>query len=131
MSKYSPLGDYLRDRHATEVPMTFAEIEHVIGARLPPKAQGHRAWWSNNPNNNVMTRVWLDAGFETERVDMASRRLVFRRVTDRTPPRQPAAVPAPGGAAPAHPIFGAMKGMLRFAPGLDLTHPADPDWGRD
>jgi hypothetical protein len=27
-----------------------------------------------------MTKVWLEAGFETEQVDMAARKLVFRRV---------------------------------------------------
>ncbi len=29
--------------------MTFSEIEKVTGVKLPPKAQHHRAWWSNNP----------------------------------------------------------------------------------
>jgi len=47
---------------------------------LPPKAQHHRAWWSNNASNNVMTKVWLEAGYESARVDMSARKLVFRRV---------------------------------------------------
>ena len=29
-----------------------------------------------------------------------------------------------------HPIFGCMKGMLTIADDVDLTAPADPDWGR-
>jgi hypothetical protein len=29
-----------------------------------------------------------------------------------------------------HPMFGALKGLVRIAPGTDLTKPADPDWGR-
>jgi hypothetical protein len=28
-----------------------------------------------------------------------------------------------------HPMFGAMKGLVRIAPWTDLTDPADPDWG--
>jgi hypothetical protein len=28
-----------------------------------------------------------------------------------------------------HPMFGALKGLVRIAPGTDLTDPADPDWG--
>jgi hypothetical protein len=28
------------------------------------------------------------------------------------------------------PLFGALKGLVRIAPGTDLTEPADPDWGR-
>ena len=29
-----------------------------------------------------------------------------------------------------HPMFGALKGLVRIPPGTDLTEPADPDWGR-
>jgi hypothetical protein len=60
--------------------MSFADVERVTGEKLPPSAAKHRPWWSNNPNNNVLTRVWLDAGFESEQVDMAGRKLIFRRV---------------------------------------------------
>ena len=28
-----------------------------------------------------------------------------------------------------HPAFGALKGMIHFVPGVDLTEPADPEWG--
>jgi len=27
-----------------------------------------------------------------------------------------------------HPAWGAMKGMIRIMPGVDVTQPADPDW---
>ena len=84
-SKYDPLGDYLASRQTAEVPMSFAEIEKVIGAALPPKAVDHPAWWSNNTSNNTMTKVWLDAGFRTERVNISARKLVFRRVERRAP----------------------------------------------
>jgi hypothetical protein len=85
MSKYEALGAFLRNQPGDRVPMSFVQIERVTGTKLPPSAFKHRPWWSNNPTNSVMTRVWLDAGFESEQVDMATRRLVFRRV------RQPAA----------------------------------------
>jgi hypothetical protein len=29
-----------------------------------------------------------------------------------------------------HPLFGALKGVTRIPPGVDLTEPADPDWGK-
>jgi len=29
-----------------------------------------------------------------------------------------------------HPIFGALKGLIWVPPGIDLTEPADPDWGK-
>jgi len=104
--------------------MTFEEIEKVIGVKLPPKAQHHRAWWSNNASNNVMTRVWLDAGFETEQVDMAARKLVFRRVEGHEPPPQGELEPKK-----RHPLFGILKDVTILVPGVDLTEPADPEWG--
>src|SRR5271163_2399190 len=79
MGKYDRLETYLRGQHADEVPMTFAEIERVTGARLPPSAFAHRPWWSNNASNSVLTKVWLKAGFRSTRVDMAKHKLVFER----------------------------------------------------
>ena len=134
MTKYAPLGDYLRKQRTSEVPMTFAQIERVIGAKLPA-SQYHRAWWSNNPWNNVMTKVWLEAGFVTEQVDIEGRNLVFRRAA-----REPSAMggfedaPHEGGgqlASERHPLFGALKGLMRIPPGTDLTEPADPEWGQN
>jgi hypothetical protein len=29
-----------------------------------------------------------------------------------------------------HPLFGALKGTITIAPGVDLTEPADPEWGK-
>jgi hypothetical protein len=120
MSKYEPLGEYLKKQGKERVPMTFAEIERVTGAKLPPSAGKHRPWWSNNPSNSVMTKVWLDAGFESEQVDMAGRKLVFRRV------RAPKGAGGEGEEKPFHPAWGAMKGLIHIMPGVDITQPADP-----
>src|SRR3954466_6731397 len=86
MGKYEPLGQFLRKQRTQEVPLTFREIEKITGVKLPPKAQHQRAWWSNNPDNNVMTKVWLPAGFANAQVDMESRKLVFRRVARASEP---------------------------------------------
>ena len=48
--------------------MTFAEIEALLGEKLPASKQ-YPAWWSNNPSNNPMTKEWLAAGFQTESVE--------------------------------------------------------------
>jgi hypothetical protein len=127
MGKYAPLGAFLRDQRAQEVALTFSQIERITGVKLPPKAQHHRAWWSNNPSNNVMTRVWLEAGYESARVDISARKLVFRRIGKATG----AAKPAPEAKkADRHPLFGALKDVTYIPPGIDLTEPADPDWGK-
>ena len=71
MSKYDPLTVHLRGSGQASVSMTFAAIERIVGAKLPPSAYKYRAWWSNNPTNSVITHAWLDAGYKTANVDMA------------------------------------------------------------
>src|SRR3984957_7374867 len=118
MGKYEPLGAFLRGQHTQEVPLTFNESEKITGVKVPPKAQHHRAWWSNNASNNVMTKVWLQAGYESARVDMSARKLVF--------PRVPKAGEASGGLAKPYaprdgrrPLRGALKDITFVPPGVD------------
>jgi len=37
MGKYELLTEFLRKQVGNEIEMTFAEIERVIGSKLPPK----------------------------------------------------------------------------------------------
>ena len=128
MGKYSPLAEFLLAQKGEEVPLTFAEIERIIGAPLPPSHR-YRAWWSNNSFNSVMTKVWLDAGFRSADVDIKKRKLVFRKVRSQArPDRSSAADEDRAAVSKRHPMFGALKGLVRIAPGTDLTEPADPDW---
>ena len=135
-SKYDPLGEYLKGRQVSEVPMSFSDIEAVIGGALPPKAVNHPAWWSNNTSNNTMTRVWLDAGFRTERVDIGGRKLVFRRVSSWRRPSSEVSLSQAATMAPAPENAGgllsrvraALAGTVRTAPGVDLTSPTGEAW---
>jgi hypothetical protein len=79
MPKYEPLTTHLNEIQQSEHSMSFAEIEELLHDRLPPSAYKYRAWWSNNPNNSVMTKAWLDAGWISCDVDMTKKRLVFKR----------------------------------------------------
>lgn len=124
--KYGPLTAFLRRQSRAVIRMSFDEIEKVIGAKLPPSALRHRAWWSNNAHNNVMTRAWIDAGFESEGVDMARRRVSFRRVRSEGMGGSPSDAVTTGD---RHPLIGWMKGTVTIAEGVDLTQPADPEWG--
>lgn len=128
MSKYEPLRRYLEGRSTQMVSMTFAEIEKVLGFKLP-ESQRYPAWWSNNPTNNVMTNEWLAAGYKTEQVDIEGRKLVFRRTRAIAPSRVGSTEIAEEAKQPRrHPLFGRMKGMITIRPGTDLTDPADPGW---
>src|SRR4051812_40754918 len=125
MGKYEPLTEFLRTQSKERVPMTFAEIERVVGFKLPSSAIEHRAWWSNNPSNSVMTKAWLAAGYQSEQVDMEKRRLVFARACGMKPTD---GRPEPQGSSRS--LYGWLEGTVRIAPGVDLTEPVDPEWGK-
>jgi hypothetical protein len=123
MSKYEPLTAFLLAKGASELRMTFLEIERVIGAPLPASKK-YPAWWSNNPTNSVMTKAWLAAGYRSEQVDTVGEKVTFRRTATNPGP-------ASGGAGRS-PLFGSMKGTTILMPGVDLTAPMDlGDWNPD
>jgi hypothetical protein len=135
MGKYEPLADYLRGQRLSEIPMTFAEVERVLGASLPPSAYKHRPWWANEASgSHVHAKVWLDAGFRAERVALDDKKVVFVRTREGASPRAKGrgsfgrVTPMPG--VGRHPLLGSMKGMIKPAPGVDFTEPADPNWGK-
>ena len=125
MGKYEPLRAFLIGQRSERVPVNFAQLESVLGFKLPASKQ-YPAWWSNSPSNNPMTKVWLEAGFATEQVDIGDERLVFRRAAQM---RSPVSA-SPQTRSGPFPGYGAMKGSVRFVEGVDLTDPADPQWAR-
>jgi hypothetical protein len=127
MSKYAPLTDFLAKAPGAEVPMTFADIERVTGHALPASKQ-YPAWWSNNPSNNVMTKAWLAAGFQTERVDTGRGRLVFRRVRKPPPVSSEAVPPLREGPGLLERIRARLGGTVTIPAGVDLTEPSGEAW---
>jgi antitoxin HicB len=80
-SKYLPLQVYLSavSHAASDVQLSFAEIEQIMDARLPPSAHNHREWWSNHAGSHVQARAWLEAGWEVEGVDQEAQTVRFQR----------------------------------------------------
>lgn len=120
MSKYDPLTHHLASRNQARIQMGFDELERLLGFGLPPSARKHRAWWSNNPSNSVMTKAWLAAGYQSEQVDLETEKLTFARLN---------AIDAqqPQGTG-CHPLIGSMKGTITLTDETDLTEPTAPDW---
>ncbi len=135
MSKYEPLGAFLKAKAAGEIPLTFREVERVLGRKLPPSAYRHRPWWANEAAGHVHAKAWLEAGYETAQVDMDGKKLIFRRTAYGEPPMSPHTGMAEQHSDYKHddyvipstiskaPIFGALKGLLWIEPGYDLTSP--------
>ncbi|MEZ4708851.1 MAG: helix-turn-helix domain-containing protein [Caldilineaceae bacterium] len=78
-SKYYPLYIYLRQSGQDELTLTLADIETLIGERLPETAQSQRSWWSNRSRGAVQAAAWMGAGYHVEGMDFAAGRITFRK----------------------------------------------------
>ena len=135
MGKYTKLGRFFQTQASDFIRMTFDEVEQEAGFGLPASARLHQAWWANDHARHVQAKAWLDAGFESEQVDMKAQMLVFRRVKAEPAPAKPKhggmSDPAREYKAEAaekkprrSPLFGALKGTFWIDPTWDLTQPA-------
>jgi len=62
--KYEPLSEYLMTLAGDEVCFTFAEIEAILGASLPPTAWRRSMWWANSLRpDHPQSRAWLASGW--------------------------------------------------------------------
>ncbi|MDR7270117.1 hypothetical protein J2X20_002775 [Pelomonas saccharophila] len=86
-SKYDPLIDHLKSLGTHEVKLTFAEIDALLGDKLPPAALQYPAWWANSPTDptHSWARRWTAAGW-LARVDLANERVTFERAGSAPPP---------------------------------------------
>jgi hypothetical protein len=81
MSKYAPLGEFLKKVPLSESKKTlaFSDLERVINERLPRSAQQYRPWWANTTGSHVQAHAWLDSGWEVDTVDLLGETVTFRR----------------------------------------------------
>jgi hypothetical protein len=122
MSKYEALPQFLaRVEHAT-YRMSFGEMEKILGFKLPKSAYEHEAWWSNNETGHSHARAWLKSGWRTEAIDLAGRKVTFRRSAQS---------PRPAATPQRRDPWGCMAGTVRILPGTDLTAPSDEKWNAE
>lgn len=76
MGKYDALGDFLRASGRKEFPLSFAELERILGFSLPSSAHMHRPWWAAD-RSHVQAAAWLDAGYQAARPNLAQQTVVF------------------------------------------------------
>lgn len=85
--KYRKLHSHLCGLSAGEWKASFAEVEAIIGDKLPPAARTYRAWWANDITH-THGRAWVAAGWKTEKVNMDAEMLTFRRESIYAPDGQ-------------------------------------------
>ncbi|HEV7344277.1 MAG TPA: hypothetical protein VGN60_01405 [Devosia sp.] len=64
MAKYDPLKTHLLKQDATELVLSFADIEAVIDSTLPESAERPQ-FWANMANDvgHVQREAWRSAGY--------------------------------------------------------------------
>lgn len=81
--KYSMLFNELVERQDDEWQTSFADLEALLGFRLPNSARIHRPWWANdNRNGHSQSMAWTVAGWKTTSVDLDKETLTFRKARD-------------------------------------------------
>jgi hypothetical protein len=75
---YRGLRDYLQDRHADRVVLTFGEIEDLLGVPLPDHARIEEAWWCVADGPSTQSNAWTFTG-RTAAVNLLARSVVFER----------------------------------------------------
>jgi len=79
--KYAPLHDYLANRYADSVVLTFSQIEDLLGSALPATARAHNEWWTSTDSGaekSPCSDAWILAG-RTAAPNLLARTVAFER----------------------------------------------------
>lgn len=79
-AKYRPLAEYLVKSESTRVELSYAEIEAILGFRLPDTARNFKqSFWANTKTHSYASS-WLEIGYKT-RVDLNEDKVTFVKNT--------------------------------------------------
>jgi hypothetical protein len=79
--KYLLLYNYLENRYANTVVLTFAQIEDLLGFMLPEQARLHCEWWTDAEKNTAgpnYSDSWILAR-RTATPNLVAQTVVFER----------------------------------------------------
>jgi hypothetical protein len=79
--KYQSLYQYLENRYANTVVLTFDQIEDLLGFTLPDSARVDQTWWANtDPNDTPQhhSRSWTLAS-RTATPNLQAQTVIFER----------------------------------------------------
>ena len=75
---YQKLTDYLLQAGKTEIRLTLAEIQDILGFPLAPSAFQYREFWANC-TASTKAYSWMEAGYEIVEVDLKTETLLFKQ----------------------------------------------------
>lgn len=80
--RYSPLKLHLQAKRDAEasLTLTFAEIEAILGFKLPVSARKHRGWWANHAATHAQASAWLDAGYRVGLLSLSQEVVTFNQL---------------------------------------------------
>jgi hypothetical protein len=79
--EYRLLHEYLKNRFADRVVLTFSQIEDILGSSLPGVAWVERSWWEHSEPGSQRTRqsdAWTQAG-RSASVNLLAQCVLFER----------------------------------------------------
>lgn len=84
MSKYRNLSEHLAGLTSPRWNANFAEIEAVLGFKLPKSAYTYPAWWANQTGGgHSHCAAWKNIGWRTENVDILREQVSFVSVGEQ------------------------------------------------
>ncbi|MBI4187944.1 MAG: hypothetical protein HY529_01930 [Chloroflexi bacterium] len=78
IARYNPLRDYLASYKASQLKLTFKQIESIIDFELEKGAHTFKSWWEND-SKHAQAFAWLEAGWQVSDVDLTQRNVTLRR----------------------------------------------------
>ena len=79
--KHAPLHEYLANRFADIVVLTFGQIEDLLGSALPDTARARHEWWTSTDSaadKSSFSDAWILAG-RTATPNLLARTVAFER----------------------------------------------------
>ena len=77
--KFSKLKQYLEDCGKSELTLTFAEIEEIIGCSLCKSAYNYSAYWNLSPTHTMPNTI-LAAGYKIAKIDLYAQNIVIQKI---------------------------------------------------
>lgn len=75
--KYQPLHALL-SRQSAEITLSFEDIEHILGFKLPNSAYTYEVWWSNDSNHSQAIS-WLKCNMRSENLNLRTKHVTFTK----------------------------------------------------